>query len=354
MPSRSALNTFVSSAQERLRKPVADYYRVVDTFGRDSIQTTVAQSLTKAEMERVLRSIHTQAAVLGSAGQMDADAKSILQDIIGQDAGYLNRFMGDLPKLTQGQAISRADMYVGTAKGTVSDIATLGLPTLPIYPRDSRLDCQWHCKCATDVRYLFGEGNFDVYWMLDQRGGVEHCPSCIRLGATWRPLRIREGKIVGTKAVSEHDIAHLQRALKNVTLKEFDPSQAREENGEWTDGGGSISGIGGDGGVTGPKPSKPKTEWERTVSNLTPEQRQRVAASLGIKLPGNDKPARVAPAPAIPRTVAHQQSQAQVKKLTPDEVHGVKNYTSNMQYEAINSSLRKSSSLKKLPAGLQN
>lgn len=215
--SVSAVATFLRNATERLQKPIREYFSVVNRFGASSLQSSVALSLTNAELERALRSIHTQAAVLGAAGELDKSARDILTDIVSQDTFYLNGFMRDLPRLTEAQALNRAALYANTAKGTISDIATLDLPTLPVYPRDEhKLDCGWHCKCALDVRYLFGVGNYDVYWQLDQRGGIEHCDSCLRLARTWRPLKIRNNKIVSAKAVTPYELHVLKSALMRM------------------------------------------------------------------------------------------------------------------------------------------
>lgn len=214
--SASAIAKFIANATARMQQPIREYFSVINRFGAGSLQASVALSLTNVELERVVRSIHTQAAVLGAAGDLNKSAREILTDIVSQDTFYLNNFMRDLPRLSEQQALNRAALYVGTAKGTISDIATLDLPVLPVYPRDNRLDCTWHCKCALDVRYLFGEGNYNVFWQLDQRGGVEHCDSCLRLARTWRPLKIRNNKIVSTKLVSSHDLRVLKTALVRV------------------------------------------------------------------------------------------------------------------------------------------
>lgn len=215
--SQNAIRLFLTNATERMQQPIRDYFDVIRRYGQGSLQASVAQSLTNASLERVLRSIHTQAAVLGAAGDLNQSAREILADIISQDTDYLTSFMRDLPRLSEQQALNRAALYANTAKGTVSDIATLELPTLPVYPRDAnKLDCGWHCRCAIDVRYLFGEGNYNVFWQLDQRGGIEHCDDCLRLSRVWRPLKIRNNKIVSAKQMTEHDLYVLKAALLRI------------------------------------------------------------------------------------------------------------------------------------------
>jgi hypothetical protein len=45
-------------------------------------------------------------------------------------------------------------------------------------------------------------------------GGVEHCDDCIRLNASWRPLQIRDGQIVGTKMLRAQDYARVKKLLQ--------------------------------------------------------------------------------------------------------------------------------------------
>lgn len=219
MPSNKDIALFVQNAESRLQKPIDTYFNVVDQFGADSIQAKIALSITRVDMERVVRQNHIEAMVLGNASpDLSAQAKRELQRIIGQDQAYMNRFMNEVQGMSRDSAKVRADMYANTARGTVSQAAAFDLPIeLPVYPRGESLDCQWHCKCAIDVRYLFGEGNADVYWRLDQTGGVEHCASCLSLAAKWRPLKIRNGQIVGMKSVSDHDLHILEHVLKSLS-----------------------------------------------------------------------------------------------------------------------------------------
>jgi hypothetical protein len=218
MPSNKDIQTFVRNAQDRLQAPIDRYYEVVDKFGADSIQARVAQSITRADMERVVRQNHIEAMVMGNAStDLTPQAKRELQRIIGQDQAYMNRFMQELPNIPRGAAKVRADMYANTARGTVSQAAAFDLPIeLPVYPRSDSLDCTWHCKCAISVKYLYGEGNANVYWQLDQTGGVEHCRSCVSLAAKWRPLKIRNGVIVGTKSVTEQELAILFKVMEQA------------------------------------------------------------------------------------------------------------------------------------------
>lgn len=216
MPNRDTLAKFLQGATEQMQKPVREYYSAVRRFGADSVQATIAQSLAKAELERTVRQLHVQAAVIGGGGQLSGDAKAILKDIIGTDTYYVERFATALPKLNEAQAMSRASMYASTQRNTITDIVSLELPTLPVYPKSSSLDCKWHCKCAIDARFLFGEGNIDVYWLLDQMGGIEHCQDCLRLARTWKPLRIRDGKITSVVKMTDYDFAVLKQALERA------------------------------------------------------------------------------------------------------------------------------------------
>lgn len=213
MPTSDDVQTFLDAASDRLGGIIDKYYNVVDKFGADSTQALVARSLTGADYARALRDLHTQAAVMASdAGNLTDDARSVLDDIIAQDTDYGAGFIDDLPNLSRGQAMARAQMYVNTQRNTINEILALEVPTLPIYPQDDRLECTYHCKCRLDIRFLFGRGNFDIYWVMDVE--AEHCESCIALNQEWNPLKIRKGQILSTKEVSAHDIAHLQRLIE--------------------------------------------------------------------------------------------------------------------------------------------
>jgi hypothetical protein len=213
MPSRDVLQAYTEAASRRMAEAVQPYYDVVDQFGAGSSRARAAAVLASWDLEQAVRANHIEAAVLGGGGSLSDDAQGVLRDIIGTDTFYVDRFAEDLPKLSRAQALVRANMYVNTQRNTITEITGLELPTLPIYPRDNRLACTWHCKCDLDVRFLFGAGNADVYWNLDQRGGVEHCPDCLRLSASWRPLQIRGGKIVNAKMVRVEDVERIKVAL---------------------------------------------------------------------------------------------------------------------------------------------
>lgn len=153
----------------------------------------VAQSLARADMERVLRQLHLEAALIGGRNELDADQRGILRDIVANDLQYLGRFMDALPSLSRAQALARCQAYLTTLRQTANEMAAFSLPWLPVYPGDrTALVCKWHCKCTLDIRRREGKGNWDVYW---RRSARESCPTCRALEAAWNPLRIRDGII---------------------------------------------------------------------------------------------------------------------------------------------------------------
>lgn len=218
MPSNDVIQAFTDAADAAMAGPINTYFNVVDRYGIDSTQAVVAQSLARVDLERMLRSIHTQAALLGGGGELSDDAKGILQEIVNQDGDYLNNFMTVLPNLSREQALFRSGLYVDTARNTMNDIVSLEMPTLPVYPKDrDKLDCGQWCTCTLDVHFLFGSGNYDVYWDLDPEV-KEACDSCITLSQIWKPLRIRGGVIQAVKEISQHDLQHI-RALLFIALE---------------------------------------------------------------------------------------------------------------------------------------
>jgi len=215
MPARDVLTAFTEEASRRMAVAVQPYYDVVERFGVESLEARVAQSLARLDLERAVRENHIDAANIGAGGSLSPDARGVLQDIISTDIYYAERFADDLPLLSRAQALVRANMYVATQRNTITDITSLELPTLPIYPKDSRLECTWHCKCNLQVVFLFGAGNADVYWDLDP-AGREHCDDCLRLTASWRPLQIRAGQIVGQKRLRRDDLERLKVAFARL------------------------------------------------------------------------------------------------------------------------------------------
>jgi hypothetical protein len=159
--SNDVLQAFTDAASARMAAPVNAYYDIVDKYGADSTQALIALSATRLDLERAVRENHIDASIIGAGGDLSADAKGVLQDIISTDTYYVERFTDELPSLSRAQALMRADMYVNTQRNTATEITALEVPTLPIYPRDDRLICQWHCKCDLDIRFLFGSGNYD-------------------------------------------------------------------------------------------------------------------------------------------------------------------------------------------------
>jgi hypothetical protein len=216
LPVPDVLQTFTEGAAQRMVNAVQPYYDAVEQYGSGSLQAQVAQSIARRDLERAVYANHVAAARLGSAGgSLTAEAKAVLSDIIGTDTYYVERFADELPDLSLGQALVRANLYVSTQRNTITDITTLELPTLPVYPKDDSLICTWHCKCNLRVSFLFGKGNYDVYWDLDP-AGREHCEDCIRLASTWRPLQIRAGQIVGQKMLRAHDRKILKAAFERL------------------------------------------------------------------------------------------------------------------------------------------
>lgn len=128
----------------------------------------------------------------------------------------------------------------------------------------------------------------------------------------------------------------------------FDPAQARDEGGQWTEGGGS-----------GPAPGVTPA-LQQTIGKLTPEQRQQLLQSLGkqpitppavIDKPQPAKPVGAPKEPVKPvgafsklndqQTIAHSDaiSKQHVAKLSPEEVKSVAGYTST-DYQWMNKDLR--------------
>ncbi len=215
MPGRDVLATFTNAASERMAAPVNAYYDAVDQFGADSLEARLALYNARQQLAYAVRANHIDAALIAGAGNLSPEQRYELQQIIAEDVAYVEGFADAMPELSRGQALVRANLYVSTQRNTINEITLMELPPLPIQPKSADLICTWHCKCDLDIRFLYGDGNFDVYWRLDPLGR-EHCDDCLRLAAIWSPLQIRNGQILGAKMLKPQDFERLKAAFERL------------------------------------------------------------------------------------------------------------------------------------------
>lgn len=211
MATDQELKKFREEAIRQLKVPLIEYFEYIqdgDTTGRRN----VAKLRINADEQRALRQLHTQAAILGQDSTLTADERAQLGELIAQDQEFMDKFIEALPTLTFDQAMTRADLYLYTILNTYNIFTVMGLPPLPMMPRDSRLECSEvfpACKCTLRVVRI-NRNSWDVYWDLN---AAESCEDCIRLQQQWSPLKIRKGEILGTKEVSDDVIKRIKEII---------------------------------------------------------------------------------------------------------------------------------------------
>lgn len=219
MPNNAAVARFLDAARERLQAPVRAYYNAVNavdpTTPRGRITITQASVELRTSLQRVLREQQVAAAVLGGEGELTAQARQVLLQAQREQLLYMNNFIAEIPALSPDAAVARAGSYTPAVGQTMTRVAVLALPPLPVQPQSRLLKCRGFCKCHLDIQRI-GPQDFDVTWVMNPT--AEHCEDCERLAIRWRPLRIRNGVIVGLKQVSEHEES-IARAAIAIAMK---------------------------------------------------------------------------------------------------------------------------------------
>lgn len=149
-----------------------------------------------------------------ATGTIGSQELTIVLNKVEEEYVYLEGFLADLDKMSITQASNRIAQYVNGARQVAQIAKVARFPKLPHYPGDEDLACHGYCKCGLTVTKLEGNGNFDVFWKVDET--AENCPDCLTLQMQWNPLEIRGGKIVGMKALSAHDRKAVRKVIKTI------------------------------------------------------------------------------------------------------------------------------------------
>lgn len=208
-------------SEERLQAPIQAYFDEMAELERPRtgiarilqpvirrLERIAIRNRVRDRMREGISALHAEAAqeAAGEAGTfVDLNA---LRERIAQEWRALDGFLRDLPDMSLAAALARAALYMNAVRQTAQRFGAAMLPTLPIYPGDRRLACNGFCKCELEVQRV-GTADWDVYWVLNFE--AEHCEDCLNLAAEWNPLRIRDGRIAGWKALSAHDKAMLKQ-----------------------------------------------------------------------------------------------------------------------------------------------
>jgi hypothetical protein len=181
----------VNDAENLLKAPIDTYFDDLD--GGANATGAALNQCASAERAALLDTFNA-AAVLAGDGLLSAPVQARLQTLKSEQLSYLSGFMKALPSLTRVQAEFRAASYARSIGQAVSELSTLYIPKLPVYPGDpNQLICKFMCKCWLDVERIDTRA-YDVYWKLSNS---EHCESCLALNEAWSPLEIRDGVVLG-------------------------------------------------------------------------------------------------------------------------------------------------------------
>lgn len=204
---------FTSATTEALTRPVHDYFaRRAELLAKPGPFTGIRLGLLRfalqGEMRNALSRMIGYAAVIGSGGQNLTQAQTAeARRRFDEQARYMENFIRQIDTMTEEAAVRRAASYTAAIIQSITAVQKLDLPVLPTYPGDPHLECKGYCKCHLDIREGAEAGDWDVYWKL---GRAEHCPDCLYLAASWNPLKIRAGKIEGTRYIPPEGVEKLQ------------------------------------------------------------------------------------------------------------------------------------------------
>jgi 2'-5' RNA ligase len=233
---------FLQAGKDRLVGLVRDYYGTLDKITADETEfwrQLLAEQATgrhrpydpkRFDKERLnaayhlgsqlrdaLTELHYRAALIGADGKLSIlEAQNAVRGELARQFGFLQGFINDLPRLSQGQAEVRIASYVSAISQSANAPLMAQLPQLPQRPGDGKTECKYWCKCSLDIQEQPGAGNWDIYWRLNR---AEHCPDCVRLAATWNPLPIRGWAIQATKAIADEALVRLRAMIAIATAE---------------------------------------------------------------------------------------------------------------------------------------
>lgn len=100
---------------------------------------------------------------------------------------YLERFLSELPQLSDEAITARARLYVAGANSGYSrgQAAAWNNVSLPAHPGDGSTICRRYCRCG----WVMGETDeaITATWRLG--GSQDKCDDCKRRAREWAPLR---------------------------------------------------------------------------------------------------------------------------------------------------------------------
>lgn len=99
---------------------------------------------------------------------------------------YLERFLAEIPTLSEKEVAARARLYVAGANSAYSrgQASAWNNVRLPAHPGDGSTQCKRYCRCA----WVMGETDEAITATWTLGGSREKCDDCKRRAREWAPI----------------------------------------------------------------------------------------------------------------------------------------------------------------------
>lgn len=189
---------------DEIQDALASFESDVDALMGRLEMGKISESQWRESFAALLASYIALSYLIGSGAQsLTGDAGIWVTNWLASQLDYLNNFLAAIQVnraagggWTPGYN-ARARMYVTSIVAPFWYGETEGLP-LPALPGDGSSDCGQNDACGWDIHWIDREkGDADCYWLLNQqRIVVEHCQQCIERARQWKPLKVRNWRLV--------------------------------------------------------------------------------------------------------------------------------------------------------------
>lgn len=179
---------------ERLRRLIGRMLARISGLMEALQGGTLTPAEWEAQFAEALATGHVEAVRAGGVSAKAASA--ILTKQLATQLHFLSGFRLVVEGADQFQPgwNARAAMYAESVGAPYWTGKTKMLP-LPALPKDGSTICLTNCGCAWRIVQLEGNENYDCFW---DRAKDDSCATCRARERLWRPLRIREGRVVTT------------------------------------------------------------------------------------------------------------------------------------------------------------
>lgn len=188
-----------AKAQAQLAAYQAKFNTRVNELGDQLARQAITPREFRGQMLTEIRYLILTGTAIGAGGvgKLTPDDLGRVDARVKEQARYLDNWIAQIERQpaearSAAQLQMRARMYGGAGglalEETQDKTAFREFPNLPVYPKDRTL-CRNNCKCRWSWRNVNREsGDADVYYVL---GDAEHCETCVKRAAAFKPLKIR-------------------------------------------------------------------------------------------------------------------------------------------------------------------